>query len=213
MARSDVKADDFIDEPFSIVENIERRSITVNVFAENRSADFGRLGPGPRELVMSITTDHLHRLAEPTRVYRDIYVEPAIFDLEMERIFGRAWILIGHESQVPNPGDYFTTIVGRQPVIMVRQADGSIRVLYNRCGHRGVKVVNEPSGNAKLLRCMFHGWTFHADGRLAGATQPKGYPEGFPIDPVACGMPRVHRVESYHGFFLEYFYLKWVVLF
>jgi benzoate/toluate 1,2-dioxygenase alpha subunit len=134
------------------------------------------------------------------RVHRDIYVDPEIFELEMDRLFNRAWVYIGHESQVPKVGDYYCTAIGTQPLVMTRHTDGKVYVLHNRCGHRGVKVVNEATGNAKLLRCMFHGWTFHGDGRLAGATQPKGYPEDFPIDSVACGMPRVHRVESYHGF-------------
>jgi phenylpropionate dioxygenase-like ring-hydroxylating dioxygenase large terminal subunit len=71
-------------------------------------------------------------------------------------------------------------------------------VLHNRCGHRGVQVVNTHQGNAKLLRCMFHGWTFRGNGEVAGVTQPEGYP--VKLDPVAYGMPRVARMESYHGF-------------
>ena len=76
-------------------------------------------------------------LIEPGRVSRLVYTDPNVFELEMERIFGRAWLYVGHESQIPNPGDYFTTDLGRQPVIMIRQNDQSIRVLLNRCTHRG----------------------------------------------------------------------------
>ena len=90
-------------------------------------------------------------LVEAGRVHRDVYTDPDIFELEMERIFGRAWLFVGHASQVPQPGDYITTELGRQPVIMVRHRDGSVHVLLNRCTHRGAKVVNERTGNAARL--------------------------------------------------------------
>ena len=106
-------------------------------------------------------------LIEPGRVHRDVYTDPEIFELEMERIFGRAWLYVGHASQVREPGDYITTELGRQPVIMVRHRDGAIHVLLNRCTHRGAKVVNERKGNASRLICCYHGWSFDTDGRLA----------------------------------------------
>jgi phenylpropionate dioxygenase-like ring-hydroxylating dioxygenase large terminal subunit len=149
----------------------------------------------------AINVDDLSKLVEPDRVHRSIYVDPAIFDLEMERIFGRAWIIIGHESQVPNPGDYFTTIVGRQPVIMVRQADGSVRVLYNRCGHRGAKIVGDRAGNVRFFRCCYHGWTFRTDGQVHSVPMRHGY-DGTAFDPndPAFWMPRAARTDSYRGF-------------
>ncbi len=94
-------------------------------------------------------TDAIAKLVEPGRVHRRIYADPDIFELEMERIFGRAWLFVGHASQVPKPGDYVTTELGRQPVIMTRHHDGSVRVLLNRCSHRGAKVVNERRGNVR----------------------------------------------------------------
>jgi 2-chlorobenzoate 1,2-dioxygenase len=87
-------------------------------------------------------------LVEPGRVHRDVYTDLEIFELEMERIFGRAWLYVGHASQVKAPGDYIAADLGRQGVIMVRHRDGTIHVLLNRCTHRGAKVVNERSGNA-----------------------------------------------------------------
>jgi len=92
------------------------------------------------------TQDEIGRLVEPGRVHRRVYTDPDLFELEMERIFGRAWLFVGHASQVPNPGDYITTDLGRQPVIMTRHHDGSVRVLLNRCTHRGAKVANERCG-------------------------------------------------------------------
>jgi phenylpropionate dioxygenase-like ring-hydroxylating dioxygenase large terminal subunit len=73
----------------------------------------------------------IDKLIEPGRVHRSVYTDPELFELEMERIFGRAWLFVGHESQVPHAGDYITTELGRQPVIMVRHRDGSINVLLN----------------------------------------------------------------------------------
>ena len=64
--------------------------------------------------------ENIVKLIEPGRVHRDVYTDPEVFELEMERIFGRAWLFVGHTSQVPNPGDYITTELGRQPVIMAR---------------------------------------------------------------------------------------------
>ena len=69
--------------------------------------------------------DDIAKLIEPGRVHRDVYTDPDVFELEMERIFGRAWLFVGHTSQVPQAGDYLTTELGRQPVIMVRHRDGS----------------------------------------------------------------------------------------
>src|SRR5438552_752014 len=79
--------------------------------------------PDPRQFV------------EPDRVHRRVYADAEIFELEMEHIFNKVWTYVGHESQVPKPGDYWTTIVGRQPMILVRHQDGSLQVLFNRCPH------------------------------------------------------------------------------
>ncbi len=86
-------------------------------------------------------------LVQETEVHRDVYVDEDVFQLEMEHVFGKTWVYVGHDSQVPNPGDYASTTIGLQPVILVRHSDESIRVLYNRCAHKGVKLVTEPCGN------------------------------------------------------------------
>ena len=89
----------------------------------------------------------LSRLVTDTRVHREVFQDPAIFDLEMERIFARSWVYVGHASQVPEQGDFLCTRIGAQPVVMTRHSDGRVHVLYNRCGHRGVKVVAEDHDN------------------------------------------------------------------
>src|SRR5262245_24016420 len=118
----------------------------------------------------------LAHLVEPNRVHRDVYCDAEVFQLEMERLWARTWVYVGHASQVPNPGDYFTADIGAQPVIMVRQADGSVRVLLNRCAHKGTKVVGDLSGNAgKTFRCPYHAWTYRTDGTLLHIPLAEGY--------------------------------------
>ncbi|HBJ67145.1 MAG TPA: ribosomal subunit interface protein, partial [Alcaligenes faecalis] len=81
---------------------------------------------------MSYSNEQLSALVRGDSVHKSVYTDPEIFRLEMERIYGRAWIYIGHDSQVPNPGDYHTTLLGGQDVIMVRGSDKKVYVLYNR---------------------------------------------------------------------------------
>jgi phenylpropionate dioxygenase-like ring-hydroxylating dioxygenase large terminal subunit len=143
----------------------------------------------------------LRTLVEPHRVHRALYVDPAIFELEMERIFGRAWVYVGHESQLPNPGNYITALVGRQPIIAIRQGDRSIRALYNRCGHRGARLVQEGAGSLRFFRCCYHGWTFRTDGTVLSVPLRRGYDDtSFDECDPGFSMHRVGRVDSYRGF-------------
>lgn len=142
--------------------------------------------------------DEIGKLIEPGRVHRRVYTDPEVFELEMERIFGRAWIFVGHDSQIPNPGDYVTTDIGRQPVILVRHTDGEAHVLLNRCTHRGAKVCNEAGGNAKRLVCCYHGWSYDTDGALLGVTMPEGSAQGF--DTNEFGLAKAPRIGRYRGF-------------
>jgi benzoate/toluate 1,2-dioxygenase subunit alpha len=142
--------------------------------------------------------ERIASLIEPGRVHRGVYTDPDIFELEMECIFGRAWLFVGHASQVPQPGDYVTTELGRQPVIMVRHRDGAVHMLINRCTHRGAKVVNERKGSAPRLTCCYHGWSYDTDGRLAAVPVPEGCAADF--DKAAFGLARAPRVAEYRGF-------------
>ena len=146
------------------------------------------------------TAERLRRLIEPSRVHRSVYLDPVIFEMEMARIFGRAWIFVGHDSQVPTAGDFFCTRIGLQAVVMARHSDGKVYVLHNRCAHRGAKVVNEETGNARHFRCLYHGWSYHTDGRIASVPLPKDYPPSCDTRDPRFGMTRVPRVEIYRGF-------------
>ena len=89
----------------------------------------------------------LAKCVEPDRVRKQVYTDPQIFDLEMQRIHEKVWIYCGHETQVPKPGDYTTVQIGRQPMLMVRGADRKVHVLYNRCPHRGNMICGDRQGN------------------------------------------------------------------
>ena len=106
-------------------------------------------------------------LVRDTEVHKDCYTSDEIFALEMEQLFANTWVYVGHASQIPKPGDFFGTTVGDQPVVMVRHTDGSIKVLYNRCAHKGVKVAPDGCGSTgKFFRCPYHAWTYRTDGKL-----------------------------------------------
>ncbi len=140
-------------------------------------------------------------LVQPDRVHRGVYVDPGVFELELERLWGKAWIYVGHESQVPHAGDFFATEIARQPIVMVRPDDRHIRVLFNRCAHKGAEVVTERSGNLKYFYCNYHGWTYRTDGTLANVPMRKGYENTcFKMDDPQFSLKPLPRVDAYRGF-------------
>lgn len=135
--------------------------------------------------------------ARDFRVHTAAYADPSIFDLELERIFERTWVYVAHESEIPRPGDFRTTTIGTQPVIVSRGPDGAVNVLFNRCRHRGAVVCREEHGRTSQFRCPYHGWTYRVDGPLLAYPQPDGYPEDF--DRSALGLAAAPRVGTYRG--------------
>jgi phenylpropionate dioxygenase-like ring-hydroxylating dioxygenase large terminal subunit len=113
-------------------------------------------------------TDRKYAVIDPTtgKIDRSIFSDQAIYDEEMEKIFGRAWLMIGHESLVPAADDYFHTYMGEDPVILTRDGQGRLHALLNMCRHRGNRVVRCDDGNAKRFMCSYHGWTYRNDGTL-----------------------------------------------
>jgi len=144
------------------------------------------------------TPDEISSLVRPGQVHRRVYTDPDVFALELERLFARAWVYVGHESQVPQPGDFITAEIARPPVIMVRHSDGTVRVLLNRCAHRGAKVLNEPRGHAARLTCLYHGWSYDTDGRLLAVPVPEGCAAAF--DKGDFGLASAAGVDLYRGF-------------
>ena len=93
----------------------------------------------------------IRALVRESEVHKDTYIDAELFELEMEHLFANCWVYVGHASQVPKAGDYYATTVGDQPMVMVRQADGGIKVLHNRCLHKGVKVVTEGADSEAIF--------------------------------------------------------------
>lgn len=144
----------------------------------------------------------LSGLTQDHQVHRDAYLDEDVFQLEMERLFSRAWLYVGHESQVPKTGDYVSVTLAQSPVIMLRHSDGSVRVVMNRCAHKGARLVSESSGNVgKMLRCPYHAWTYKLDGSLLAVPLKNAYENTeFSQCPAAGGLSTPGAVESYRGF-------------
>jgi len=148
----------------------------------------------------TILPDQLGRLVEPDRVHRRLYTDPAIFELEMTRIFGRCWLFLAHESQVAASGDFIRTRLGREDVIVTRGRDGRIHALVNRCTHRGAQICAHEKGNTAAFACPYHAWTFGLDGVLGSVPHRQSLPPGFDVKDPRLSLARAPRVESYRGF-------------
>ncbi|HEV7470263.1 MAG TPA: Rieske 2Fe-2S domain-containing protein [Pseudonocardia sp.] len=139
-------------------------------------------------------------LVRHDRVRGSVYTDPEVFELEMEQIFRRGWVYVGHESEIPEPGDYVTRRIGGQPVIFTRGKDGDVRVLMNRCAHRGNRLCNAESGNSTTFRCPYHGWTFNNDGSLVGVPMRTGYDKEFLAKRSELSLAPTARTDAYRGF-------------
>lgn len=137
------------------------------------------------------------------RVHRSAMTSERVFDLEQERIFDRCWLYVGHDSEIPSPGDYVRRTVAERPLLMIRGRDGEIRVLYNTCTHRGAMVARQDAGRADTLSCFYHGWTFDSRGALIAVPDQDGYADGF--DREAHGLGRPPHVDSYRGMYFVNF--------
>jgi len=150
---------------------------------------------------MALTNTEIDELVSLERgeVDRRIYNDPEIFELEMQRIFTRSWLFLCHESQIPEPGDFFQSVMGRDNVLVVRQRDGSIKAMLNTCAHRGNAVCRAEEGNAKNFLCTYHGWSYGIDGRLNGVPGFKTFYDG-QLDKSRHGLAQVAQVANYKGF-------------
>jgi 3-phenylpropionate/trans-cinnamate dioxygenase subunit alpha len=135
---------------------------------------------------------------ETGRISRRIFVEQEIYEQELERIFARCWLFLCHECQVPQPGDFFSTYMGEDPVLVVRGTDGELRAFLNVCRHRGNRLCRADKGNAASFTCAYHGWTYRNDGRLIGVPFIK---EAYynALEREKWGLIAVAQLESYKG--------------
>src|SRR5687767_5015275 len=132
-------------------------------------------------------------------VDRQIFSDQHIYELELEQIFARAWNFVAHDSQIPNPGDFFMTFIGEDRVIVVRDNEGMAQVIVNSCRHRGNAVCRAEEGHATSFMCTYHGWTYDLKGSLVGVP---GFKEVYheELDRESWGLIKAAQVETYKGF-------------
>jgi benzoate/toluate 1,2-dioxygenase subunit alpha len=135
------------------------------------------------------------------RLHRSAFTDEALFDLEMKHIFEGNWIYLAHESQIPNINDYYTTHIGRQPIVIARNRQGELNAFINACSHRGAQLCRFKRGNKATYTCPFHGWTFNNSGKLLKVKDPEdsGYSDCFNKD-GSHDLKKIARFESYRGF-------------
>ncbi|WEH12923.1 aromatic ring-hydroxylating dioxygenase subunit alpha [Streptomyces sp. VNUA24] len=150
------------------------------------------LTSGPKELV-----GHSAKLLAEGMVDRRIYSDPEIYRMEQELVFARSWLVVGHDTQIPRPGDFIESYMGEESVIVTRNREGDIRVMLNTCRHRGNKVCRAELGTTRAFMCQYHGWTYDIDGNFVGAPQfEKVYQDD--LDKSKWGLHRA-RVALYKG--------------
>jgi phenylpropionate dioxygenase-like ring-hydroxylating dioxygenase large terminal subunit len=142
--------------------------------------------------------NHWEYLVQEDRVHRSVYTDPQIFEEEMIKIYGQnTWVYLLHESEIPKNNDYKTGYLGKRPIIILRDQNGNVRALFNRCMHRGATLCRMEKGNSKQFACPYHGWNFKNDGTFIGAPWPKAY--GDQLNSPEFNLMQV-RVEIYKGF-------------
>ncbi|MDB5841360.1 MAG: (2Fe-2S)-binding protein [Herminiimonas sp.] len=150
------------------------------------------LSSGPAD-----THEDFSELVQRDRVHGATYTSQAVFDAEMSRIFHRTWLCVGHEAEIPNAGDFRVTRLGRQSAIMVRGSDGKVRVVMNRCRHRGVSLTEEETGCQKRFTCPYHGWVYDNTGELLSVPDLSGYGD---LNFAEYSLTPVPRLGTYRGF-------------
>ena len=138
----------------------------------------------------------IRSLVRPDRVHRRLYTDPDIFELEMSRVFAASWCYVGHDSEIPNVGDFKTFTLGRRPLLVTRGINGEVNVLLNRCSHRGTMLNSDERGCSKRFKCPYHGWTYANDGRLLAVPFPANHPVK---DRSRLSLGRL-AVATYRGF-------------
>ena len=136
---------------------------------------------------------------------REIFVDTDIFQQELERVFARTWLYVGHESQIPTPTIFFISRMGEESVILTRDRQGEIHVLLNTCRHRGMKVCRYDEGNTPVFSCPYHGWSYSTDGNLVSVPgELIGVPQFATayhgeLEKEEWGLISVPKMANYHG--------------
>lgn len=148
---------------------------------------------GTVESTLQTMAENLNDGLLPARIFSD----PEIFELEIERLFVKTWLFVGHESEIPTPGDYVLRRMAGESVLLVRGKDGRIRVLVNTCRHRGNLVCRAERGKAESFQCPYHGWLYDNTGALIGVPGQEYY--GNLLDRSEWGLVQAQQVDQYNG--------------
>lgn len=159
-----------------------------------------REGATPDDASRCWTADAIRKLVDVETGTLDprVYCDESLYQIELEQVFGRSWLFLAHRSQIPKAGDYFTTYMGEDPVIVSRQKDGSVVAFLNQCRHRGMRLARLDHGNAKFFTCSYHGWSYDSAGRLVNVPMEKNA-YCSKLNKADWGAVRVPRVEEYKG--------------
>ncbi|MFO1081133.1 MAG: aromatic ring-hydroxylating dioxygenase subunit alpha [Reyranellaceae bacterium] len=133
------------------------------------------------------------------KVHRRAFIDDGVLAAERERVFGRCWLYLGHESEVRKPGDFVARRVGGRPLLFTRGRDGAIHAHYNTCPHRGALVCRERAGNRRAFTCGYHAWTFDECGRFVGMPGREALPPSATENGKLDLVP-VERLEAFRGF-------------
>ena len=133
------------------------------------------------------------------QVSRRAFVDAGVMDREFEAVFDKCWLYLGHESELPKPGDFVARTVARRNILFTRDAQGALHAHFNTCPHRGATVCRESKGNARVFQCFYHGWVFGCDGKLKGQPGEERYTEGHKASGVG-NLTAVPRFDRHAGF-------------
>ena len=133
-----------------------------------------------------------------------IYNDRDIYQQELENVFARCWGFLCHESQIPEPGDFFTTYIGEDPVLVWRDSKGEVNAFLNVCRHRGNRLCRAGSGNASSFNCAYHGWTYGNDGGLLAVPRQQDAYYG-ELDPSKWGLMPVAQLDHHKGLYFATF--------
>jgi Phenylpropionate dioxygenase and related ring-hydroxylating dioxygenases, large terminal subunit len=145
---------------------------------------------------MNTIKELLNNQQEDWSLDQKFYKDTSIFDLEKHNIFYNSWIFIGHESQIPNKGDFFVYKLLDEEIIVLRNKENKVKAFFNVCRHRGSRVCLQEKGNTSRFSCPYHSWTYNLDGKLLAA---KSLREG--IDKSKLGLHPCN-IESASGMLL-----------